>query len=202
MTGKTPNSRTPDCEVDSMFTDRWSPRAFLPDPLSEHQIKSLFEAARWAPSCFNEQPWLFVYATEPEQREKLVSALVPKNQRWAAKCPMLMFVLARKKFQQGGRDNRHAPYDAGAAWMALALQARRLGLYAHAMAGFSQDKAYDVLGVSRDEYHVMAAIAVGRKNENAEDLPDDLRAMESPNTRKPPSEVATNKFPINENGQS
>jgi nitroreductase len=83
--------------------------------------------------------------------------------------------------------------------MALALQARRLGLYAHAMAGFSQDKAYEVLGVSRDEYHVMAAIAVGRKNENAEDLPDDLRAMESPNTRKPPSEVATNKFPIKEN---
>ena len=128
MAGKSPNNRTPECEVDSMFTDRWSPRAFLSEPLPEHQIKSLFEAARWAPSCFNEQPWLFVYATEPEQRAKLVSALVPKNQRWAGKCPLLMFVLARKKFQQGGRDNRHAPYDAGAAWMALALQARKLGL--------------------------------------------------------------------------
>jgi nitroreductase len=179
-----------------MFTDRWSPRAFLSEPLPEHQIKSLFEAARWAPSCFNEQPWLFVYATEPEQRAKLVSALVPKNQRWAGKCPLLMFVLARKKFQQGGRDNRHAPYDAGAAWMALALQARRLGLYAHAMAGFNQEKAYEILGVSKDDYHVMAAIAVGRKDEAADDLPEDLRAMESPNTRKPPSEVATDKFPI------
>ena len=196
MAGKTPNTRNPECEVDSMFTDRWSPRAFLPDPIPEHQIKSLFEAARWAPSCFNEQPWLFVYATEPEAREKLVSALVPKNQRWAGKCPLLMFVLARKKFQQGGRDNRHAPFDAGAAWMSLALQARRLGLYAHGMAGFNQEKAYQVLGVSPDEYHVMAAIAVGRKDEAADRLPDDLRAMESPNTRKPPSEVATNQFPI------
>jgi len=196
MAGKTPNTRNPECEVDSMFTDRWSPRAFLPDPIPEHQIKSLFEAARWAPSCFNEQPWLFVYATEPEAREKLVSTLVPKNQRWAGKCPLLMFVLARKKFQQGGRDNRHAPFDAGAAWMSLALQARRLGLYAHGMAGFNLEKAYQVLGVSQDEYHVMAAIAVGRKDEAADQLPDDLRAMESPNTRKPPSEVATNQFPI------
>jgi len=199
MASKTPNTRTPESEVDSMFTDRWSPRAFLSDPIPEHQIKSLFEAARWAPSCFNEQPWLFVYATEPEQRAKLVSILVPKNQRWADKCPLLMFALARKNFKQGGRENRHAPFDTGAAWMALALQARRLGLYAHGMAGFNQEKAYEVLGVSKDEYHVMAAIAVGRKDEAADDLPEDLRAMESPNTRKEPSEVATDKFPIKDN---
>jgi len=199
MASKTPNTRTPECEVDSMFTDRWSPRAFLSEPIPEHQIKSLFEAARWAPSCFNEQPWLFVYATEPEQRAKLVSILVPKNQRWADKCPLLMFALARKNFKQGGRENRHAPFDTGAAWMALALQARRLGLYAHGMAGFNQEKAYEVLGVSKDEYHVMAAIAVGRKDEAADDLPEDLRAMESPNARKPPSQVATDKFPLIDN---
>ena len=198
MGGKTPNTRIPDCEVDSMFTDRWSPRAFLPDPLSEQQIKALFEAARWAPSCFNEQPWLFVYATEPAKREKLISALVPKNQRWAAQCPLLMFALARKNFHQSGRENRHAPFDTGAAWLSLALQARRLGLYAHAMAGFNQEKAYQVLGVSKDEYHVMAAIAVGRKNESIDELPEDLRNMESPNTRKPSSEVAINEFPIKE----
>jgi nitroreductase len=198
MAGKTPNTRTPKSEVDSMFTDRWSPRAFLSDPLPEQQIKSLFEAARWAPSCFNEQPWLFIYATDPEKRDQLVSALVPKNQRWAAKCPLLMFALARKNFGQGERENRHAPFDTGAAWFSLALQARRLGLYAHAMAGFNQDKAYEVLGVSKDEYHVMAAIAVGRKSESIDELPEDLRAMESPNTRKAPSEVATDQFPLNE----
>ena len=198
MTPKTPNTRTPECEVDSMFIDRWSPRAFLPDPLPDHQVKILFEAARWAPSCFNEQPWLFVYATEPDKREKFLSALVPKNQRWAARCPLLMFALARKNFEQGGRANRHAPFDTGAAWMSLALQARKLGLYAHAMAGFSQDKAYEILGVSRDEYHIMAAIAVGRKDESADDLPEDILAMEAPNTRKSWVEVATDRFPVTE----
>jgi nitroreductase len=196
MAGKTPNTRTPECEVDSIFTDRWSPRAFSSEPLPDQQVKALFEAARWAPSCFNEQPWLFVYATEPEKREILVSALTPKNRRWAAKCPMLMFALARKNFKQGGTENRHAAFDTGAAWLSLALQARRLGLYAHAMAGFIQEKAYEVLGVSKDEYHVMAAIAVGRKVESIDGLPEDLRGKESPNARKPPSEVATDKFPI------
>ena len=78
--------------------------------------------------------------------------------------------------------------------MALALQARKLGLYAHAMAGFNQDKAYETLGVSRDEFHVMAAIAVGRLGDGS-GLPDDLRAMESPNSRKPHAEVATNLIP-------
>ena len=195
MEGKPPNDRVAEVEVDSMFTDRWSPRAFLSDPLSELQIKALFEAARWAPSCFNEQPWLFVYATEAEQRRELASVLVAKNQRWAAKCPLLLFVLARRQFKEGGRENRHAPFDAGSAWMSLALQARRLGLYAHAMAGFSIKKAYEVLGVPEEDYHIMAAIAVGRKGD-ADELPEDLRAMESPNERKPLDAVATDQFPL------
>ena len=75
--------------------------------------------------------------------------VVAKNQRWAGKCPLLMFVLTRRKFREGGRNNRHAPFDAGAAWVSLALQARRMGLYAHAMAGFNLEKAYEVLGVSK-----------------------------------------------------
>jgi nitroreductase len=195
MNAKPPNPRIPDWDIDSMFTDRWSPRAFSSDPLSDREIQTLFEAARWAPSCFNEQPWLFVYATEPGQRAKLASCLVAKNQAWAARAPLVMFILARRNFQKTGKENRHAPYDAGAAWMALALQARKLGLYAHAMAGFNQDKAYEVLGASKEEHLVMAAIAVGRKTEDSW-LPDDLRAMESPNSRKPHAEVATNVFPL------
>jgi nitroreductase len=81
--------------------------------------------------------------------------------------------------------------------MALALQARKLGLYAHAMAGFNIDKAYETLGVSREEFHVMAAVAVGRLGE-ADALPDDLRAMEAPNTRKPHADVATDIFPLSD----
>ena len=195
MNAKPPNPRIPDWDIDSMFTDRWSPRAFSSDPLSDREVQTLFEAARWAPSCYNEQPWRFVYATEPEERAKLVSCLVAKNQLWAGRAPLLMFILARRNFQKTGKENRHAPYDAGAAWMALALQARKLGLYAHAMAGFSQEKAYEVLGASREEYLVMAAIAVGRKTEDS-GLPDDLRAMENPNSRKPHAEVATSVFPF------
>lgn len=195
MTAKAPNTRVAEAEIDSMFTDRWSPRGFLEESLPEHQVQALFEAARWAPSCFNEQPWLFVYATEPDERRKLGSALVAKNQIWALTAPLLMFVLARRNFKEGNRENRHAPFDAGSAWMSLALQARKMGLYAHAMAGFSVDKAYEVLGVSADDYLVMAAVAVGRRDPDAE-LPEDLAKMEAPNSRKPMAAVATNRFPL------
>lgn len=195
MNAKPPNPRVPDWDIDSMFTDRWSPRALAPEPLSDREVQTLFEAARWAPSCFNEQPWLFVYATAPEERRKLAACLAPKNQLWAGQAPLLIFVLARRTFRKGGKENRHAPYDAGAAWMALALQARKLGLYAHAMAGFNLEKAHEVLGASKEEYHVMAAVAVGRKTEDT-GLPEDLRAMESPNSRKPHAEVATAVFPL------
>ena len=183
------NSRTPEVEVDSMFLDRWSPRAFIDEPIPEHQVRSLFEAARWAPSCYNEQPWLFIYAARREDRERFVAALVEKNRLWASRAPMLMFVLARRTFAATGKPNRHGAFDAGAAWMSLALQARKLGLHAHAMAGFDQDKAHEILGVSREEFEVMAAIAVGRRGD-ASHLPEDLAAREAPNTRKPLAEVA------------
>ena len=189
MDAKHPNARIPDWDIDSMFVDRWSPRGFASEPLTEREIGTLFEAARWAPSCYNEQPWRFVYATEPQDRARLAACLIAKNQLWAGRAPLLMFLLARRNFAKTGKENRHAPHDAGAAWMALALQARKLGLYAHAMAGFNQDKAYEALGVPPDEYHVMTAIAVGRLGDTT-GLPDDLRAMESPNTRKPHAEVA------------
>jgi nitroreductase len=194
VTAKTPNQRVAEADIDAMFTDRWSPRGFFPDPLPEHQILALFEAARWAPSCFNEQPWFFIYATDEKGRRRLGSALVAKNQRWALSAPLLMFVLARRRFKEGGRENRHAPFDAGSAWMSLALQARKMGLYAHAMAGFNLDKAYKVLGVPPDEYLVMAAIAVGRRDPEAA-LAEDLARIESPNSRKPLTEVATDRFP-------
>lgn len=194
MTAKTPNQRVAEAEIDAMFTDRWSPRGFLPEPLPDHQIQALFEAARWAPSCYNEQPWLFIYGTGEDDRRRLGSALVAKNQRWALSAPLLMFVLARRHFKESGRENRHAPFDAGAAWMSLALQARRMGLYAHAMAGFNIEKAYEVLGVSSREYLIMAAVAVGRHDPQAA-LAEDLARMESPNDRKPLAEVATDRFP-------
>ncbi len=183
------NPRTPHVEVDCIFTDRWSPRSFLEEPLTRVQIDTLFEAARWSPSCYNEQPWLFRYAIKPADRERFAEALVEKNRQWARRAPMLLFVLTRLNFKGNGRPNRHAPFDAGAAWMALALQARRLGLYAHSMAGFSRKKAYEILEVSPDEFDIMAAMVVGRHGP-VEQLPEDLAAMEKPNDRKPLSKVA------------
>ncbi len=183
------NPRTPEAEVDSMFTDRWSPRSMLSDPLSSEQIAALFEAARWTPSCYNEQPWLFLYATDAADRERFASALVERNRLWAGSAPLLIFVVTRLNFIGTGQPNRHAAFDAGAAWMALALQARRLGLYAHAMAGFSRKKAFEVLGVSADEFDIIAAVAVGRRG-SAEQLPEELAVIEKPNERKRPSEVA------------
>ncbi|MDJ0782436.1 MAG: nitroreductase family protein [Desulfosarcinaceae bacterium] len=188
MTASDENPRVPEVAIDEMFTDRWSPRGFDDQPLSDEQIRQLFEAARWAPSCFNEQPWRFFYAVSEADRKAYLSALVPRNQLWAKRAPLLLFVLARRAFGQSGRENRHAPFDAGAAWLCLAFQARKMGLYAHAMAGFNQRRAYAVLGVSETEFHIMAAVAVGHKG-SADHLPEEMQAIEQPNTRRPLSDL-------------
>ncbi len=182
------NPRVPEVEVNAIFTDRWSPRSFTGDSIPEHQLLSLFEAARWAPSCFNEQPWLFFCATNEKEKEQYLSVLAEKNRAWASKAPVLIFLASRKSFSQNGDLNEWSEFDAGAAWMSLALQARYLGLYAHAMAGFDRDKAHDVLKAPQEDYKIMAAIAVGRKGD-PDDLPEEIRKMEKPNTRKPLSEM-------------
>jgi nitroreductase len=182
------NPRTPDADIDSMFTDRWSPRAFDSSSLSREQIDSLFEAARWSPSCNNEQPWLFVYAAEPADRQRFLSALLPGNQAWCSRVPLLMFLLCRRSFARNDKENRHAPFDAGAAWLALALQARKLGLHAHAMAGFNRETAYAVLGAPADQYDIMVAIAVGRRAEPAV-LDEAMAAKERPNERRSRQEM-------------
>ncbi|MCM2265887.1 MAG: nitroreductase family protein [Desulfuromonadales bacterium] len=183
------NPRIPAVDVDSQFTDRWSPRAFAETPLTDAQLATLFEAVRWAPSCYNEQPWLFLYAVTAEDRVRFAEALVPANRVWAPRAPLLLFVLCRRRFRHNDQENRHAPFDAGAAWLALALQARKLGLHAHAMAGFSRQKAFEILGVPEEDYDIMAAVAVGYRGDK-EILPEDVAAREQPNDRKPPREVA------------
>ena len=183
------NPRIPAVDIDSQFLDRWSPRAFAETPLTEAQLAALFEAARWSPSCYNEQPWLFLYAVTAEDRARFAGALLPANQVWAPRAPLLLFILCRRHFAHNGKENRHAPFDAGAAWLALALQARKLGLHAHAMAGFSRAKAFEILGVPAQEYDIMAAVAVGYRGDR-EILPEEVAARERPNDRKPAGEVA------------
>ncbi len=177
------NPREPQADVDPMFTDRWSPRAFASTPLTPSQVASLFEAARWAPSSMNEQPWLFVYAVSTEDRARFADALVEGNRVWAKEAPLLFFIAVRRYFaKRPERLNPTADFDAGAAWMALALQARKLGLHSHAMAGFDADKAYEVTGLDAAKHQLIAAVAVGHRA-SAAALPDALAGREEPSPR-------------------
>jgi nitroreductase len=183
------NGRAADADVDPQFLDRWSPRAFSPEPLDESVILSLLEAARWAPSAGNEQPWIYVYATSPEEHARFLDILDESNQSWVKSAPVIAFVIARLTIARNGRPNRTAQFDTGSSWLSLALEARRLGIYAHAMAGFDADKAHDVLAVPREGYEVMAAIAIGKYGD-PEELSEFNRGREKPNTRRHVSEFA------------
>ncbi|OOG24128.1 nitroreductase [Thioalkalivibrio denitrificans] len=176
--------------LDTRFIERWSPRAFLPDKLSHEELMTLFEAARWSPSCFNEQPWHFVYAVSEEDLKRFQSVLTDKNRSWASRAPVLIIAFSRRQFRKNGKPNRWADFDTGSAWMALALQANRLGLHCHAMGGFDQDKAYEVTGVDPDEYNAICVIALGRRAD-ADVLPEDLRERETPSDRNPLDDMIT-----------
>src|SRR5262245_53806068 len=126
-------ARVPEVPVEAQFTARWSPRAFAPTPVTKEQLATLFEAARWAPSCYNEQPWLVGYATSAADRERMLVLLVEGNRSWASKAPVLGIAFARRNFTHNGKPNRWGPFDTGAASFALALQAHALGLATHFM---------------------------------------------------------------------
>lgn len=182
-------TRTPEKQIDAQFIERWSPRAFSSQPVEQEKLLSMFEAAKWAPSCFNEQPWLFLYATKGEELEIFQNLLVEKNQMWANKAPVLAFVFARKTFAYNGKPNRWAEFDSGSAWMSLSLQANKLGLYTHGMAGFQEDKIYETLNISKDDYTAIAAIAIGYMADKSV-LPQEFAEKEFPSDRKPLAEVA------------
>jgi nitroreductase len=179
--------RTPDAEIDPSFVQRWSPRAFSSEPLEPALVHSLFEAARWAPSASNLQPWLFVYADTEESLAKVRPIVRDGNRRWADRAPLLVFVFARRHNPKTGEPNRLAVFDTGAAWMSLALQAGKLGLYTHAMGGIHQDRAYEILAVAPEEYESLCAIAIGKRG-SRDELPEDLQAREAPNERRPRGE--------------
>nr|WP_153435923.1 nitroreductase family protein [Sinorhizobium saheli] len=167
--------------------ERWSPRAFTGEAVSEEELLALFEAARWAPSASNLQPWRFVYARRgTEHFAKLLSTLDEGNQRWAKNASALVIILSRTHRVTSTGEIRPAythAFDTGAAWFALALQTQLAGWHAHAMAGVDRERAIEVLGVP-EHYRVEAAVAIGRIADPST-LPDDLRAREKPSQRKP-----------------
>jgi nitroreductase len=181
--------RTPESnKLHKMFIDRWSPRSFLSDPISEEDIRSLFEAARWAPSCFNEQPHYFVFARDKKDLELFQSVLMDTNRAWAKMAPLLVIVFSKRRFDKTGKENRWADFDAGSAFMSLVLQAHDLGLSCHGMGGFDQEKAYEVTGVNKEEFNAICVVAIGKKG-SPDALPEQLRERETPSGRKPLREV-------------
>src|SRR5947207_5358442 len=173
-------------EIDPLLARRWSPRAFSERTVEKTVLCSLFEAARWAPSCFNEQPWSFIVATKqkPEEHARLLSCLVEKNQEWARLAPVLMVSVAKLKFEKSGKPNRHAFHDVGLAMGNLLVEATALGLFVHQMAGFSPEKVREIYGVP-EEFEPVAAIALGYGAE-VDVLPEPFREQElGPRSRKP-----------------
>jgi nitroreductase len=181
-------ARVSEAVVAPLFLSRWSSRAFSPDSLQPGELASLFEAARWAPSASNSQPWLFIYADGDPELSSFRELLRDSNRRWADRAPALAFVFASKQ-KEDGTPNRSALFDAGAAWMSLALQAHVLGLNVRAMGGIHRERVFEVLSVPVDQYELGCGIAIGRPGDAAA-LPVDLRERERPNTRKPAASVA------------
>jgi nitroreductase len=175
-------------EIDPMFLSRWSPRALSGQSLTQADVEALVEAARWAPSCFNAQPWRFAYALAgSEGFAKLFGTLVEGNQAWASKAGALIAVVTRSRYEHNDKPAPTHCFDGGAAWMSLALQAQSMGLVAHGMQGFDAAAAREVLSLP-DVFELPALIAVGHPGE-LDDLPEDYREREKPSDRKPLDEL-------------
>lgn len=175
-------ARAADHDIDAMFLNRWSPRAFSPEPIDDGTLMRAFEAARWAPSCFNEQPWRFIIARSEEERAKFFDFLTPGNQAWNKNVPVLVVVISKKTFAHNDKSNTTNQFDAGCAWGFLAMGAHKLGLITHGMAGFDRDKVREVLEVP-DDFDILAMVAIGKRGELS-DLPEDVQAREKISTRR------------------
>ena len=175
--------RQPDNYIENFFYERWSSRSFNSQTITESQIFSLFEAARWAPSSSNSQPWKFVYATNGKFREKLNMVLNPFNRVWATKAPLLILVFSKN--HSNGKENRNSKFDTGAAWMSIAIQAKIMGMNTRAMGGIDLQMANHVSGLSEKDYSSICAIAVGFSA-------DDKNSSENiPNSRRKINEFIT-----------
>ncbi len=169
---------------------RWSPRSFSDKSIDQNDLMSLFEAARWAASANNEQPWRFIYATksEIEKYEKLLSCLVEANRIWAKTAPVLIVALVKTHFERNNIKNEWAKHDLGLAIGNLTAQASSLDIFVHNMAGFSKDTIREYFNVPR-EYQPITMIAIGYIG-NPDVLPEKLRDREDAlQQRKPLNEI-------------
>ena len=178
-----------DFPVHELIRERWSPRAFAEKPVAQDVLRSIFEAARWAPSSNNEQPWAYLVAARDDKENfaKMLSVLVEFNANWAKGAPVLAIAVAELAFAKNNAPNRNAQYDTGAATALLTVEATAHGLFVHQMAGFDPEKARQVFGIPAG-WEAIAAIAIGYAGDPAT-LPQPLQDREmAPRKRKPIAE--------------
>ncbi len=186
-------TRTADHDIEPLFLQRWSPRAYTGEPILAADLARIFEAARWAPSSYNSQPWRFLYAhRDTPAFPHFLGLLNEFNRSWAERAAVIIIALSKSTMRPIGADkdvpSHSHSFDAGAAWAQLALQATALNWHAHAMVGFDMARAFAELNVPAG-YRVEAAIAIGRQGDKAI-LPEPLQQRESPNGRDPVASFA------------
>lgn len=185
---KVRKARQPTLPINPLFLNRWSPRSMTGEEMDDDTIMSLFEAARWAPSSYNNQPWRFIYAKRNTPHwNKLFDLVAEPNKVWAKNAALIVVVVSNKYFDINGKYSITHQYDAGAAWENLALEASTRELVAHGMQGFDYERARTDLGIP-DSFDVMAMIAIGKRGPK-ENLPKNLQEKEAPNGRKPLREI-------------
>ncbi|WP_156842230.1 nitroreductase family protein [Novosphingobium aquimarinum] len=178
-------------KVEDLIVHRWSPRSFDQSEMPVEDLEVLFEAAGWAPSAYNVQPWTFLYARRGDENwDRFLAQLVEFNQSWAKDASALVFIVSDTlmRNEKGNSENHSHSFDAGAAWAMLALQASAMGYHTHGMTGVKFGEAEKALGIP-DDHRLEAAVAIG-KMAPADQLPEGLREREAPSDRKPVSEIA------------
>lgn len=185
--------RVPDHPIESIFLNRWSPRAYSASPMPASDLLTMLEAARWAPSAYNIQPWLFLYSHRDDAHwQTYLSVLDPFNASWAQHASALIVVLSDTVMPGDDRrphkQSRTHSFDAGAAWVQLALQATSLNYHAHAMAGIYFEQVQEKLMVP-ERYRVEIAVAIGKRADPSV-LPEALQDLEQPSQRRSVHEIA------------
>lgn len=180
--------READYPINSLFLDRWSPRAMSGEEIPLEELLVLFEAARWAPSSFNNQPWRILFARRDTKHWQLFfDLLVDANKAWAARAAALVVFISKTTFDYNGEPAITHSFDTGAAWENLALQGTLKGFVVHGMQGFDYEKAKSALKIP-DGFRVEAMVAIGKPGKK-EDLSEKLRERETPNERRKLSET-------------
>ncbi|MEF9953198.1 MAG: nitroreductase family protein [Clostridium sp.] len=180
-------NRNTNYDVLSEIKNRWSPRAFSEEEIGVEDINAVIEAARLAPSCFNEQPWRFIVALDKTDRDNMNSLVDRGNRVWSDKAPVMICILSKRRFNYNSRENYWHMFDTGAAWGYLSLEAARRNLITRAIGGFDMNRARKYLKIPYD-YDIVCLVALGKRGQNS-DLPQDLQSKEVPSGRYDLSEI-------------